>query len=740
MASYGNIYQFSFCSQNGSDMDIIIAKKGYSGEVYQRPLGRAPILKRERNSNILGTSLEIYAECKIDGEYAQLYTSSADEFRVEVLRDGMAIWHGFVSPELYSEPDIAPPYDVQIIATDGLGELKNAKFGIHGRRNLMEHFRDILSRTNLSLGSHFRSSLKWQDESGMNNPNALLNLVVDLDHLKDSSCYEVLQGVLASFNACITQQGGAWEIIRETDLFDTLNAWQLAMFGSASHCEWWPVGQLSVDIVPAKKTVSLEHRNNYKDNVLTPLSSGVAGGWTLTPGVYYDEAEGGYILPPGAVVQNTINFDEYPLKTQVVLTIRARAIKPNTAAERVAYMINCEMQGRVQGQTGTYYLYPASLLVDASRQLMMWSPTQMYFFHGWDVPEGEPAEPIIEEFTVLIPISSDASADQLKFTIQNITNTGTPDHRLCIYDIRMVQDLQTVGLRYEAVIANNAREGITTPDITLESSPDATLYFTKWGVVEGVGGITAWETPYCQAGNLLSFLAQDYAMQVALSRMRYRGKLNVPSIAPDVPIVFERDSTYYFLNTYSCDLLNDELEVELISIPNAKVELESETVTELSPGTSPSGATSGGGGGTSGGGGGGSSEGGLTTDDLEDYLETHSYATQTWVTSQGYATQNWVINQDYAKNTDLTSLSKRVKYLEDNPVSLDGYATEQWVKDQQYATSISLDAAVAEIGSRLKAVEKLLEWFEFDEIEQMIKAKFGIYSVGAITAGKKEGE
>ena len=132
MASYGTIYEFRFDGINGDDVDIFIAKKNYTGSVTRRALGRTPILKRERSGSILGTSLEIYAECRVDGEFAQLYTSSADEFRVEVYKRQNMLWRGFVSPELYSEPDIAPPYDVQIIATDGLGELKDHDYRFYG--------------------------------------------------------------------------------------------------------------------------------------------------------------------------------------------------------------------------------------------------------------------------------------------------------------------------------------------------------------------------------------------------------------------------------------------------------------------------------------------------------------------------------------------------------------------------------------------------------------------------------
>lgn len=162
----------------------------------------------------------------------------------------------------------------------------------------------------------------------------------------------------------------------------------------------------------------------------------------------------------------------------------------------------------------------------------------------------------------------------------------------------------------------------------------------------------------------------------------------------------------------------------------------------------------------------GGSGGGITITDVADYLEQQGYATEQWVADKdyatnsalkslsdkvdsienngvdltGYATEQWVKDQKYATEEALKSLSDKVDGLPGTDVDLTGYATEQWVKDQGYVTNTSLEATFSGIDTRLKALEKLLDWFEFDETAQMIKAKFGIYSVGAITAAKKEEE
>jgi hypothetical protein len=833
MASYGTIYEFRFDDINGDDVDIFIAKKNYTGSVTRRALGRTPILKRERSGNILGTSLEIYAECRVDGEFAQLYTSSADEFRVEVYKRQNLLWRGFVSPELYSEPDIAPPYDVQIIATDGLGELKDHDYRFYGKATLRNHIQHALAPTSLQGDITLISSLSWEDDTSANAPSSLLEMVTDLSHLEEESCYDVLQSILTSLNACITQQDGGWMVIRESDLY--LNAFKLptALFGSMTKAQWWPVGNMSIDIIPAKKEVSVVHENQYRENILPPISMGVAAGWEIGVGCYYSSAEGGWIVPPQTGLSYRIDARQYPLQSNLLLRIKARclAIEGRDDVSKLSVYMERDYAGST-----TYLIRDYSPQED--RVIMRWHDEMMGYVYAWDAPFVEQdTEPAVHDLEILVPLSGETLAESLNMVIGN---PYPSPYLLCIYSIELTQAEQTPGSRLTAIIANGAREKMNESKVILSSSANPSLPDLQYGILRLDGGVVEWHTPATTAPDLLSFAARDLAMQVALPRMRYRGKLNVPSLAyPRIPVLFERDNTYYFLNTYSFDLLNSELEVELISVPNARVEIESETVTELpssGSGSAPSSGGSTGGGGTSGGGGsdivvdsamsassenpvqnrvvkkyvddkhnelaflkdmfywedeahtvigtkypffsestvtaGGrkteedSEVSGITITDVADYLEQQGYATEQWVANQGYATKSalkslsdkvdsiesngvdltgyateqWIKDQKYATEEALKNLSDKVDGLPDTDIDLTGYATEQWVKDQDYVTSASLEPTFSGIDTRLKALEKLLDWFEFDEAAQMIKAKFGIYSVGAITAAKKEEE
>lgn len=616
MAAYRNIYQFSIVSQNGDDVDIFISKKNYAGAVQQRPLGRAPILKRERNNNILGTSLEIYAECKVDGEFSQLYTSSADEFRVEVYRNQVLQWTGFVSPELYSEPDIAPPYDVQIIATDGLGELKNYDFVQGGNpRSFLGHLNTMLAHTSLDLGVEAISSLEYYDD-GWSGNTGMMSVVTDMSHREGEDCYEVLQSMLSSVNAVITQQEGKWMVIRESDMHVLAGDLDPVAFGAMTDNLWWPVGNLSTDIIPAKKYLSLISENHYKATVLDNSQMNGDAAWTKEFNALYDAEESAYRLPvSGSAISQKASFYA-EVGYRLLLHISARNIGSMEESQMLGVII--KIDGRMYQAGSEFWLGKRVGYEDK----YLWSNTEKSIEVELPASSESDTRSDAQDIDIVIPLykydnRSYAYATAVEVSLYNVSG----DAAIAVYGCSLSQYDRSAGNKIAVTIGNDAREDARETDLAFSDGEYALAAADVFRNAIPLGYdssaiIKKWRTPAAGEGAYLSVMAKDYAMQVALPRMRYRGKLNVPSMAdPYIPLIFERDSTYYFLNTYSYDLLNDELEVELISIPNASVTIESETVTELpSAGSAPgsgSGSGSSGGGGTSGGGGGSSTLAGL---------------------------------------------------------------------------------------------------------------------------------
>ena len=212
--AYGELYRFVFDAANGPEVTISVAKKDYTGAVYSRAVGGSAVLKRERSGHILGSSLEWEAECLVEDEFADLYTSDPTLYQVTVKFGASRVWRGFITPELYSAPWVNAPYDITLTASDNLAELKNYDFQKQGDKTVRELLVLLLAKTNQGITNITAiSSLSGDGES-------LINLTVNVDALAGSTYYDVLDSLLESLHACIRIDSGtlSWIVSRETDI------------------------------------------------------------------------------------------------------------------------------------------------------------------------------------------------------------------------------------------------------------------------------------------------------------------------------------------------------------------------------------------------------------------------------------------------------------------------------------------------------------------------------------------
>ena len=587
--AYGPKYSFDFETTNGTGIQILILEKDRSGLPVTRSLGRAPVLKREKSGCMHGTSIEIHAECKVDREFAQLYTSSADQFKVEVWKKPASgpiirakIWEGFVSPELYSEPDIAPPYDVQIIATDGLGELKNYRFEAAGRKTVMEHVKSLLSHTGLDITIDVVSSLQYDSQGGF------MNAVVSLDHMKGESCYDVLKALLESFHASITLQDGMWKVWRETDLATLSGQVEVAEFGPISSADWWPVGQLSTVIVPAENEVTLISENAYKDNVLKDVA------WQITGDATFSEDEQAYVL--GGVTSMVSKYISFGAEVGYKLTLAIKARNVGDGEEDKPLGIKVEIDGRSYAAGDKFWL------LEKTDGNYAWSNEEGTIEKLLGTPSQADTAADAKVITLELPLYRYDNrayhyATAVKVTLFNPDGTY-PIH---VYDIALVKTQQAKGYKSVVQIANGARESAEETTLILADSdriPAAAEVFMDGIPLNADGApVSQWSSARVTGHGYLSFMSRDYALSHALPRMKVVGVLNVPASALVTPMLYRRDNTYYFPETYDYDLLNDEISVNLVSIPTATISVSSEEVTEIVQEGASIGITSGAGGG-----------------------------------------------------------------------------------------------------------------------------------------------
>ena len=487
---YGLKYQFFRTSTNGADILITIHKKWYEGEVITRALGRAPVIKRENKDHIYGTSCELYLECKVDGEFAEMYTSDPHEYRVAVYKNSTLLWMGFVSPELYSEPDVDPPYDVQVIATDGLGELKNFDFGKRGTASILSHINYLMSKSGIGVPLNIVSDLRYTDTAGATSAaKDILNVKVNLDHEANSSCYEALQSLLSSLNANITQINGSYLIFRETDFivkaqetgveaFDVNgNSLKLpvAKFGSMRTHQWWPVGQLSSVIEPAKNKLTLKAPDHYKDNVLDFES------WSLIDASYLDN-EGAYSLPnKNSAITQSLDFGGQEVGYRLGLRVRARNVGAGQYGGTSDKAQNLGLKVEMEGRAFADYLGPKFWLIK-SEGISSGSVLADYMWKSNEErsveeelrnPSSADSAADAQNIDIVLPLFDDgtnmygsyAYATKIKVTIFNPAG----EHGIYVYDVSLVKYEQIKGYQADVVIDNAAREAGSNVDLTLSS-------------------------------------------------------------------------------------------------------------------------------------------------------------------------------------------------------------------------------------------------------------------------------
>ena len=565
MATYGDRFLFSFDSVGGSQNVIAIMQANYTGAAVSRRLGRAPIIRKDKSGVICGTSLELYAECEIDEEYAILYTSDPRRFKVEVRRDSRIIWTGFVTTELYSDPDVAPPYDVQITATDGLGLLKDTDFPAMGEVSLNTMLTRILSNTGLSQSIYMVSTL-----NAMGHPEDLLTDVsVDLDYLTEGSCYDALVAIMQTLHATITSYDGVWLIVRETDVENMRNGSTVEMitgsgsqyidiidFGSAASFDVWPVGHLTRRVEPARKSVKITSKNHYRKSLL-PDPDFLSNGWGTSGNVTWLYT-GVYELGQNGQIYSVVNLaqQENPLELKIKAICDAQVTSPSIGRYYPPVQLSVRLWATVSGTT--YYLSKDE------NDNYRWGTTSATI----SLAGGAGTE---EEFTIPVPLPATSSASSAVAVSVEITNTFTSVAKLTGCTLSQKERLD--GYTDLLSLSNNAR--LAAEDVEISFCP-AELAREEYAALYGVPSELSYETDSIGEMGFMSLISRDYALSVALPRLRKEGKLYYDGGA--IPL-FIRDSLIYIAETFSWDILNDEVEVSALSLPATAIQVEDETIT-----------------------------------------------------------------------------------------------------------------------------------------------------------------
>lgn len=697
--AYGSRYYFQWTSQNGTVFKIDVLQNGYSGAALQRAAGSAPLLRREKNGNICGTSLEWDAECLVDQEFADLYTTDPTEFQVVLYSNGTAIWKGYITPELYSEPVIAPPYDVHLTATDGLGELKLHTFASPGgTQSLSGWITSLLSHTGLSLNLEFVSTLQAASPTAVSAANLLTSIYTNLDRYDGSSCYDVLDALLASFHAFIVQVQGMWVMVRETDIENMRQnttvysvsgeTFTIQEFGSLRLENIWPVGQLSQVVDPAKNSQKISAPNHWVDNLFTTW------GQTQANCTFY--AEGATVSSRGGL---KAPFDLYQITSSGSATFTG-ALGGWAPDDTLTLRLRASSRPYVvlNGTTGEYRTIYAPMKVIVSvtgknssnatitRYLTSEGAFQAATCYAVNVVSVDAQLSAYKEFNLELPVADSdfASITSVTVTVTGGSVSGANVTYLYLCGCALQRTSQEPGWEVTTVLNNSARGAAEDVNVALADISETTENYymvDNIAVYANYTRVVNWRTGSIAAMPYLEMLARDYCLSIATPRLRVEGKLNVPA-GSVIPFAFRDSSLIYWPETFDWDLYNDEWQVSMLSLPAAAITVTSETreVMSGSAAGTTGGSTSGGSSGGSGSSGGGSvasSLGGLSDVTIASPADgqtlIYSSAAGGWVNAYGQLVKLSDVNISSPSNGQvLTYNSSTGKWVNATPASTGG--------------------------------------------------------------------
>lgn len=556
--AYGELYRFVFDAANGPEVTISVAKKDYTGAVSSRAVGGSAVLKRERSGHILGSSLEWAAECLVEDEFADLYTSDPTLYQVTVKFGASRIWRGFITPELYFAPWVNAPYDITLTASDNLAELKNYDFQKQGDKTVRELLLLLLDKTNQDVASMTAiSSLVDGDERG------LLDFTINIDQLEGSTCYEVLDKILESFHAYIRFDAVSlrWVLLRETDVSNYSGISYIGLSSLAWLGQLFPVGNLSMNIEPAKKSLSLilDHANPRE---CLPAISSASSWFTSSGATIGSDNLGNYIGFPGGSKDEAA----YVQLSAATLGLNDSYSQANYTLQLNAYMLS-----------GRYVYAVISILVSTSVDGSF--PVTLYLY---DTGTWHNTSPV-----------SNTIVNAPKFTFDEINGTGSISFKLPQKEDGTVPYMKLVNMRVELVncakstchlydvslrrAAGDLPDGIVTR-ILLDNeargrADDVTLSFGADRNYENIINAKDFTSAaISEAKTFNDFMAIDNALSIANPRLRLSGLVMYKSKAWKLPEFIRTMHSSaanldYIVEQYTFNLVNGEIDISMLSLP-----------------------------------------------------------------------------------------------------------------------------------------------------------------------------
>lgn len=574
--AYKTRYILRFDSEKyNHDYRILIKEKDYTGEAEDKALGAAPVLRRDdSDSGISGTSLELVIQADIDSELTSLYTVDNKKFLVELYRNDVLVWCGYVLPEKYSEPYISVPYDVSVTASDGLGILKDIPFALTGERTLFDVIKYCCDQTSLPLDFEIISSLR---ETSMSESNVMhVQSILESSIFSGKTCYEVLESCMTSLDSFVTQHENKWFVVKYTDLdkksliysnAGTKKGERLLDVGTlgAIGDNFYPVGNLEKDILPAYKSTKLSYDYGKKSSFLSNYDfSSELNNWEYTTlqsptrvkhfthdgmgfvRILGRSANGGTAEEPNYIRQ-TIDVEKTNSSSTFIIShAMGKGFAEGNGEFNVHIKLACGSKTHYLTKSG-WRTTSEDIVVSSAYQSQHLGDGDMSWVDSYT------------EFKIL----ANGFPDSGKLTIQISNPVVTTQYRLYINKVVVTNDV-TTGIDVDVNLNTNASTSYASMDIAFGDTPivaNAKKLFN--GILWGNGGFTRTWTNGNKTDSYLYTILKCVCSRIGFPRQQLSGIIQGENLQTFMLTRDKYSNLLFHVKEASLNLLTDEMDCTL---------------------------------------------------------------------------------------------------------------------------------------------------------------------------------
>lgn len=241
--TYGLKYFGEFGDYYGDLFRVEIDERNYTGASSEMLMADTPLQLDYPGDEfdvyrpVFGSQLIISVISQTDFQYINLHTADARQYRVTVKKNTVLYWKGWILPDLFNEPYVAPPYVVNISARCGLGELdkitvpEKVMSYVDGSTPALKSFVNLYSIVTyalrlLNLDMNLKEAINIYNAERTTAPidtdTTLTDTYIDLTQYTDFTLYELLSDIFKVNTARIYQQDGFWWVVRLKELTQTL--------------------------------------------------------------------------------------------------------------------------------------------------------------------------------------------------------------------------------------------------------------------------------------------------------------------------------------------------------------------------------------------------------------------------------------------------------------------------------------------------------------------------------------